>query len=209
MIAYIKGEIVDITEDNLVLEANSIGYNIKISAGTAGLLPGIGEEVKIYTYTYVREDAFLLYGFLTKDDLEIFKKLITVNGIGPKGGLAILSVMSADDLRFAILAGDAKAIAKAPGIGAKTAERVILDLRDKVSIEDSFVGREAAAMKSVLLGKGNGGAGAAAVARNEAVEALTALGYSASEALKAVKQVEITEGMDTEEILKQALKKMF
>lgn len=208
MIAYIKGEIVDITEDNLVLETNCIGYNIKISTGTAGLLPGIGEEVKIYTYTYVREDAFLLYGFLTKDDLEIFKKLITVNGIGPKGGLAILSVMSADDLRFAILAGDAKAIAKAPGIGAKTAERVILDLRDKVSMEDTFVGKEVTTIKGVSAGTGNG-VGAATLARNEAVEALTALGYSASDALKAVKQIEITDDMNTEDILKQALKKMF
>ncbi|HBA70400.1 MAG TPA: Holliday junction branch migration protein RuvA, partial [Lachnospiraceae bacterium] len=143
MIAYMKGKIADISEDNLVLEVNGIGYNIRISSGTAGLLPGIGEEVKIYTYTYVREDAFLLYGFLTRDDLEIFRRLITVNGIGPKGGLAILSVMTADDLRFAILSGDSKAIAKAPGIGKKTAERVILDLRDKVSIEESFVNKEA------------------------------------------------------------------
>ena len=156
---------------------NNIGYNIRISAGTAGLLPGIGETVKIYTYTYVREDAFWLYGFLTKDDLEIFRRLITVNGIGPKGGLAILSVMSADDLRFAILSGDAKAIAKAPGIGAKTAERVILDLRDKVSIEESFIHRQAG-------------------------------GHSPTEALKAVKQVEISEDMDTEEVLKLALKTM-
>ncbi len=203
MIAYIKGEIAEITEDNLVLEANRIGYNIKISTGTAGRLPAVGEEVKIYTYTYVREDAFLLYGFLTKDDLEIFKKLITVNGIGPKGGLAILSVMTADDLRFAVMAGDAKAIAKAPGVGMKTAERVILDLRDKVSMEDTFVHREAA--------QANTDAGEndrAAVARKEAVEALAALGYSSTDALKAVKQVEIAEGMEAEEILKQALKRM-
>ncbi len=203
MIAYIKGEIAEITEDNLVLEANRIGYNIKISTGTAGRLPAVGEEVKIYTYTYVREDAFLLYGFLTKDDLEIFKKLITVNGIGPKGGLAILSVMTADDLRFAVMAGDAKAIAKAPGVGMKTAERVILDLRDKVSMEDAFVHREAA--------QANTDAGEndrAAVARKEAVEALAALGYSSTDALKAVKQVEIAEGMEAEEILKQALKRM-
>ena len=208
MIAYIKGEIADITEDNLVLEVNHIGYNIKISAGTAERLPAVGEEVKIYTYTYVREDAFLLYGFLTKDDLEIFKKLITVNGIGPKGGLAILSVMTADDLRFAILAGDAKAIARAPGVGAKTAERVILDLKDKVSMEDSLIHREAVGQAGGVNGGGND---KAAAARQEAVEALTALGYSASEALKAVKQVEIKEGMETEteDILKQALKRMF
>lgn len=203
MIAYIKGEIAEIAEDNVVVETNHIGYNIKISSGTAQMLPGIGEDVKIYTYTYVREDAFLLYGFLTKDDLEIFKKLITVNGIGPKGGLAVLSVMSADDLRFAILSGDAKAIAKAPGIGSKTAQRVILDLKDKVSIEDTFVNKEAQSVAEGLAG------GTLIQARNEAAEALTALGYSASEALKAVKQVEMTEGMDSEEILKQALKKMF
>lgn len=202
MIAYLKGEIADITEDNLILEANNIGYNIKISSGTAGMLPGIGEEVKIYTYTYVREDAFLLYGFLTKDDLDIFKKLITVNGIGPKGGLAILSVMSADSLRFAIISGDVKEISKAPGIGKKTAERVILDLRDKVSIEDTFVN------KSMGGDLGNVSSGDVNI-KNEAIEALTALGYSASEALKAVKQVTVMEDMDTEDILKQALKKMY
>ena len=207
MIAYIKGEISEITEDNLVLEANRIGYNIKISTGTAGRLPAVGEEVKIYTYTYVREDAFLLYGFLTKDDLEIFKKLITVNGIGPKGGLAILSVMTADDLRFAILAGDARAIAKAPGVGVKTAERVILDLRDKVSIEDSLMNREAVGNAGGMPG-GQAGTDAAAAARQEAAGALTALGYSAAEALKAVKQVGISAEMDAEDILKQALKKM-
>ncbi len=202
MIAYLKGEIADITEDNLILEANNIGYNIKISSGTAGMLPGIGEEVKIYTYTYVREDAFLLYGFLTKDDLDIFKKLITVNGIGPKGGLAILSVMSADSLRFAIISGDVKEISKAPGIGKKTAERVILDLRDKVSIEDTFVNKSMAGdLGDVSSGDTN--------IKNEAIEALTALGYSASEALKAVKQVTVMEDMDTEDILKQALKKMY
>lgn len=207
MIAYIKGEIADIAEDNLVLEANHIGYNIKISARTMSKLPAIGEEVKIYTYTCVREDAFLLYGFLTKDDLEIFKKLITVNGIGPKGGLTILSVMTADDLRFAILAGDAKAIAKAPGVGAKTAERLILDLRDKVSVEDSFVNREAA--RNVGGDVDNANVDTATVARNEAAEALIALGYSATDALKAVKQVEISEDMEAEDILKRALKKMF
>ncbi|NLL75989.1 MAG: Holliday junction branch migration protein RuvA [Clostridiales bacterium] len=204
MIAYLKGEIADIAEDNLILEVNNIGYNIKISSGTAGMLPRIGEEVKIYTYTYVREDAFLLYGFLTKDDLDIFKKLITVNGIGPKGGLAILSVMSAESLRFAIISGDVKEISKAPGIGKKTAERVILDLRDKVSIEDTF--RDKSDMGGIL---GNNSSIGETSARNEAIEALTALGYSSSEALKAVKQIAISEDMDTEDILKQALKKMY
>ncbi len=202
MIAYMKGEIADIAEDNLILEVNNIGYNIRISAGTAGLLPGIGQEVKIYTYTYVKEDAFWLYGFLTRDDLEIFRRLITVNGIGPKGGQAILSTMTADDLRFAILSGDAKAIAKAPGIGVKTAERVILDLRDKVSLEESFMSRGEGQKAVRVTGAETD------TARNEAAEALTALGYSPSEALKAVKRAGVLEGMDTEEILKLALKHM-
>lgn len=199
MYAYLKGEVAEVSEDNLVLEVNHIGYNIKISSSIAALLPSVGEEVKIYTYTLVREDAFLLYGFLTKDDLDIFKKVITVNGIGPKGGLAILSAMTADELRLAIISGDAKAIAKAPGIGVKTAERLILDLKDKVSIEDTFVNSEIRMQtESTALQD----------AKSEAVEALTALGYSASDALKAVKQVVLTENMDVEDILKAALKKM-
>lgn len=202
MYAYLKGTVEEITEDNLVLEVNQIGYNIKVSARTVNSLDGIGSFVKIYTYTLVREDSFNLYGFLTRDDLEIFKKLITVNGIGPKGGLAILSIMSADELRFAIISGDAKAISKAPGVGAKTAERVILDLKDKVSIEDALAPKDTVSIAS-LSGEdiGNG--------KNEAIEALVALGYSASDALRAVKQVTITEDSSVEDILKAALKYIF
>lgn len=199
MFAYLKGEIIDVSEDNLVLEVNHIGYNIKISSAIASALPAVGEEVKIYTYTLVREDAFMLYGFLTKDDLDIFKKVITVNGIGPKGGLAILSAMTADDLRLAIISGDAKAIARAPGIGSKTAERLILDLKDKVSIEDTFVNREIRIQSETQVSQD---------AKSEAAEALTALGYSASEALRAVKQIAFTEDMDAEAVLKAALKKI-
>lgn len=202
MYAYLKGTIEDITEDSLVIEAGQIGYNVKVSARTVNALGGIGSFVKIYTYTLVREDTFSLYGFLTKDDLEIFKKLITVNGIGPKGGLAILSIMSADELRFAILAADAKAIAKAPGVGAKTAERVILDLKDKISIEDAISPGETISALAVA-GEDIGNK------KNEAVEALTALGYSASDALRAVKQVKMTEDIGVEEILKAALKYIF
>lgn len=204
MYAYIKGTLTEITEDAVVVETGGIGYNIRVSTNTADLLPGIGSEVKIYTYTLVREDSFSLYGFLTRDDLDIFKKLITVSGIGPKGGLAILSVMSADALRFAVAAGDAKEIAKAPGVGKKTAERVILDLRDKISIEDTLRN----------LGSTDGRAGgdtglADNMMKREAIEALTALGYSASEAAAAVKKVEISENDTSETILKQALKHMF
>lgn len=202
MIAFVKGTIEDISEENVVIDAGNIGYNVKISTGTAALLPGIGAEVKLYTYTCVREDSFNLFGFLSRDDLAIFKKLITVNGIGPKGGLAILSVMSADNLRFAIMSGDAASIAKAPGIGKKTAERVILDLKDKISLEDTLIHRQMQETPQTL-------GLADQHAANEAVEALVALGYSAADALRAVKGVQAAEDMDVEAILKLALKNMF
>ncbi len=206
MYAYIKGTLEETTEDSVVVEAGGIGYNIKVSTATAELLPGVGNEVKMYTYTLVREDAFALFGFLTRDDLEIFKKLIAVNGIGPKGGLAILSVMSADALRFAVMAGDAKAIAKAPGIGAKTAERVILELRDKISLEDTLKGLGEPAGAS---GNAAGAQGGDNLMKREAIEALVALGYAASDATAAVKKVEVTEDTTSETILKLALKHMF
>jgi Holliday junction DNA helicase RuvA len=208
--AYIKGTLEEITEDNIVVEAGGIGYNVKVSASTVGLLPGLGDEIKIYTYTLVREDTFSLYGFLTRDDLDIFKQLITVNGIGPKGGLAILSVMSADDLRLAIVTGDAKMIAKAPGIGKKTAERVILDLRDKISMEDVLSGGMAVSMEDVSSGAAGGkGTDNANALRKEAIEALTALGYSMSDATAATRKVEITEDTTVEDVLKLALKNIF
>jgi len=209
MIAYIKGILADIKEDGIVVEAGSIGYNIQVSGNVIGMLPGIGSEVKIHTYTHVREDAFLLYGFLTKDDLEIFKKCITVSGIGPKGALAILSVMDADSLRFAIISGDAKAIAKAPGVGARTAERLILELKDKVKIEDTLVGGEIAIGNMAGTASESGANGSINAMKKDAVEALVALGYSSTEALKAVNQIEDLEGMDSEAILKAALKYIF
>ena len=198
MYAYFKGIVAEIEEDNIVLECNHIGYNIKVPASVINDLAGTGAEVKIYTYTSVREDAFVLYGFLTKDDLRMFKQLITVNGIGPKGALGILSVLSASDLRFAILAGDAKAISKAPGVGAKSAERIILELKNKVdfTLEESTSIPVEGGIVSV----------ASSPEKSEAIEAMVALGYSATEALKAVNQIPITEDMDAGSILKQALK---
>ena len=203
MIAYVNGILDDIAEDNAVVDVGGVGYNVKISADTASRLPGTGEPVRLYTYTCVREDAFLLYGFLNRGDLEIFKKLITVNGIGPKGGLAILSVMGADDLRYAILSGDAKAIARAPGIGAKTAQRVILDLKDKLSFDDEMIGREVAATAAENGLKGD------KPQKKEAIEALMSLGYTQSESARAVNAIEGIEEMDSGAVLKAALKKMF
>lgn len=200
MYAYIKGILTDMEAESVVVEAGGIGYNIYTTGQIFDYLPSIGEEIKLYTYLNVREDAMVLYGFLTKDDLRVFKLLIGVNGIGPKGALAILSVMTTDDLRFAVLGDDAKAIAKAPGVGAKTAQRLILELKDKLSIEDAFEQKLAHVeeqAKDTVKGT-----------KNEAVQALVALGYSSSEALKALNGIEITEETDVEDILKSALKNM-
>ncbi len=202
MYSYIKGELVEIIgEDLIVLEAGQIGYNIRIPSQVLDYLPGIGSKVKIYTYLYVREDAHILYGFLSRDDLEVFKLLIGVSGIGPKGALAVLSVMSTDDLRFAILSEDSKAISKAPGVGSKTAQRVIIELKDKLRLEDAFEAKlahkEDSPVRSVVNSK-----------KNEAVEALVSLGYSSSEALKVLSGIAITEESSVEEILKEALKSM-
>lgn len=199
MYAYIKGELAEINIDHIVIETGGIGYQIFIPGQTFEYLPTLGEELKVYTYLYLREDAMILYGFLTKDDLELFKLLISVSGIGPKGGLAILSTLDADDLRFAVLSGDAKAIAKAPGVGGKTAQRVILELKDKMSLEDAFEKKTQHVQEVV-------NAPAAGSVKNDAVLALTALGYSSTESLKAVSRVEITDGMDVEDVLKAALK---
>lgn len=209
MYAYLKGTIEAIEDDNIVLEVNHIGYNVKVPFSVVASLPGIGSNIKIYTYTCVREDAFILYGFLTQDDLRIFKSLITVSGIGPKGALGILSIMDADALRFAILAGDAKAISKAPGIGAKSAERIIIDLKDKMSIiseEDALKGATSISKTGRKNNQENSFEQADIEARNDAIEALVALGYSASDALRAIKGLGDLSGMDSEAILKAALK---
>lgn len=201
MYSYIKGILTDVEENLVVLEAGGIGYNIYTTAQTFDYLPSVGEELKLYTYLNVREDAMLLYGFLTKDDLKVFKLLLGVSGIGPKGALAILGVMSTDDLRFAVLADDAKAIAKAPGIGAKTAQRLILELKDKLSLEEAFEQKLANEVTKKAPNQLTG-------IKNDAVQALVALGYSSSDALKTVNTVEITEDSDVEDVLKAALKNM-
>ena len=188
MIAFVQGEIADITEDTVVLSVNGFGINVHISGRVAAELPGIGEKVKLHTYTLVREDAFLLYGFLHKNDLELFKKCITVNG------------MDADALRYAILSKDAKAIAKAPGIGQKTAERLILDLKDKVSYDDTMISMEVSE---------HAGGAVQSEAVKETIEALVALGYGQTESMQAVGKIPNAEEKDSGALLKEALKYLF
>lgn len=203
MISYIKGELADVTEQSIVLECAGIGYEIAVPVSTLTELPTVGNEVKIHTYLYVREDAVNLYGFLTKEDLYVFKLLIGVNGIGPKGALGILSAITPDELRFAILADDVKTIAKAPGIGSKTAQKLIIELRDKLKLSDVFEQSLAAKAKGIEAVETAG-----QDIRSEAVQALASLGYSLSEATKAVGKVEITADTTVEQLLKDALKKI-
>lgn len=202
MIAFIQGELCEVGQDTIIVACQGIGYEIQVPVSVAQSLPDSGSRVKIYTYTYVREDALGLFGFLTRDDLTVFKLLITVNGVGPKAALAILSSMTADELRFAILAEDAKAISKAPGIGPKTAKRMIIELKDKLDLE-SMIDNHG---DSSTYAAGN--AEAAASVRDEVIMALTALGYSNTEAVRAVRAVSGADEMDSETLLKQALKKI-
>lgn len=200
MFSYIKGPLVELWEDMVVVEAGGIGFNIRVPLSVLDCLPRIGEEVRIYTSFQVREDAMTLYGFLTRQDLQMFNQLLGVNGIGPKAALGILSALQPDDLRLAIISEDAKAIARAPGIGPKTAKRLILDLKDRIRMEDVLpAGFEAP-------GSGSAGVPGLEGVGKEAIEALVALGYSMAEAAKAVRQVEITDGMTPEEVLKASLK---
>ena len=201
MISYLKGELTEIRENYIVVEVGNIGYEVAVAASTIMELPSIRSTIKLYTYLHVREDILGLFGFLSKDDLEVFKLLITVNGIGPKGALGVLSAISADELRFAVLAEDVKAISKAPGIGTKTASKLILELKDKFKLETAFEQR------LIKQSEMTGSMGIFSK-KEEAVQALAVLGYSSTEALKAVNQIEITEDMTSESILKLCLKKM-
>jgi len=198
VISYVKGALAEKSGDRIVVEAGPVGLGIYVPLSVLEVLPPLGEEVKIYTYLQVREDDLSLYGFLNRQDLDMFRRLIGVNGIGPKGALGILSALSPDDLRLAILTGDAKAISKAPGVGAKTAQRIILDLKDKVSAEEMLASvADTEERTSVPLMQEAG---------REAATALVALGYSNLEASKAVKNVQITEDMDAEAVLRASLK---
>lgn len=199
MISYIKGPLVEKMEDAVVVEAGNIGYHILVPTSTLEALPAIGEEVKMFTHFQVREDAMVLFGFLNRQDLEIFRRLLGVNGVGPKSALGVLSALRPDEFRMAVISSDAKLISKAPGIGSKTAQRIILDLKDKISTEDILLSvSDAPAAAGDFGGVGEVG--------REAIEALTALGYSGSEAARAVKKVAVTDKMTAEDVLKGALK---
>ncbi len=201
MISYIKGEIIYNGGDTLVVENNGIGYEVTVPAFSAQKLCSQKGIVTVYTYMSVREDGISLFGFASREEKAIYEKLISVSGIGPKAAVSILGAMTPSQLITAIVSSDAAAIARAPGIGKKTAQRVILDLKDKISSTDLAGvfedGEETAMLDTVSAGDD----------RSEAAEALIALGYTRSEAIKAVSRV-YNDSMDVQKILSAALREL-
>ena len=196
MISYIRGELVALEEDKVIVDVGGVGYGIFMSGQAMGQLPPVGSKVKIHTYLNVKEDVMQLYGFLNRDALSVFKLLIGVSGIGPKGGLGILAQLTPDELRFAVMSKDIKAISAAPGIGKKTAEKLIVELKDKDVLDHQVEAANGAAEDTVN----------AQGLQADAVQALTALGYGSTEALQAVRKVEMDESTTVEDLLKGALK---
>lgn len=204
MISFLRGTISWVEEEKVVLDVGDLGYGVFMSGRALASLPSNGTEVLIYTYLSVREDAMQLYGFLSRDELAVFKLAISVSGIGPKGALGLLSSLSPDDLRFAVASKDVKAISAAPGIGKKTAEKLIVELKDKLKLEDALEHTGGLAQRELEAGDSK----LVSSIQKEAVEALCALGYGNTEALKAVRQVEIGEDTTVEDALKLSLKFM-
>jgi len=199
MFAYIRGTLTDIDESVVIIENNGIGYGVNTSMNTIRQLPALGSEVKLNTKLIPKEDSLTLYGFYDKEELKTFELLLCVSGIGPKGALAILSTMTVSDIQFAVAGGDSKAFAAAPGVGKKTAERVIIDLKDKVDLVGAFEAKISAGVSK---------AAPVISVKEEVLEALVALGYSPSNAARALDKMTITESTTAETLLSDTLKQM-
>lgn len=205
MIRYLSGILAEVGEAEIVVEVEGIGYAVNVPVSMMELLPDLGEEIKVYTYFSVREDAMQLFGFLNREDLQMYRLLISVNGIGPKAGLGIMGTLTGEDLRYAVMSEDAKTIAKAPGIGPKTAKKVILELKDKIDLEEmvaSAVGQDSPGAAGAARRAGTEDQGVV----QDAIEALVVLGYPKTDAARAVRSVELAEDLTVEELLKKSLK---
>lgn len=195
MISYISGELKYVSGEYIIVDNCGIGYNIAVSAKTAERLPQTGEMVCIYTYMSVSESGIALYGFYSREELELFNLLISVSGIGPKGALGILGAVSPPQFIMAVLTDDVKVLSSAPGIGKKTAQRLVLELKDKL---DSSSAIDYSTPNNTYFAGSSG-------EKDEAVEALTVLGFNKAEATGAVAAV-YTDGMSAEKTVSMALK---
>lgn len=197
MISYLRGTLIENTIEYTVLEVGGIGYKVLTPATVALSLNQTGSEIKLFTYLHVREDILQLYGFLQKEDLSSFELLLSVSGIGPKGALAILSFLSSERLYSAILNEDIGLLSKVPGIGKKTAQRMVLELKDKVkklSTGTEVAGKEVPSLCEEF--------------EDDAIEALIALGYQRNEAVKAVGKAKGLEYKNSQDLIKGALKEL-
>lgn len=196
MISYIKGSFEYIGEGFVIIENNSIGYNIQVTASTQAKLSKIKNEVKVFTYMNVKEDEISLFGFLSMEELKMFSLLITVSGVGPKGALSLLDALSPYKIALAIITSDIKVLSSGQGIGKKIAQRIALELKDKVNSEDAMDLPNVDVIENENADNSDA---------NEAVEALIALGFGKGEAVKAVSSI-YTEGMDSSKAISLALK---
>lgn len=195
MIAFVNGTVAYIEETSAVIDVNGVGYRVYMSPMNLGKLI-IGETVRIHTYLRVAEDIMDLYGFMSAEELSMFKMIISVNGAGPKAGLAVLSVVSPAQFALAVVTDDIKTITRAQGVGPKLAQKIVLDLKDKLKNTDMLAGGESVSASDMSYSPAGGG--------NDAVEALMVLGYTQGEALRAVSSVK-GENLSTEETIRQAL----
>ena len=197
MIAYINGSLEGVMKEQIVVEAYGVGYLIKVPQTVIQNLPNLHEKVKIYTHQYVREDEISLFGFTTWEELNVFELLITISGIGPKAALSILSYLTVDEFKIAIMSQDAKALTKAQGIGLKGAQRILIELKDKITLsyEEEETGLDVKASSTHSDGV------------NDAIMAMVSLGYSNTEAFRAVNAVKDKENLSVDALIKEALKK--
>jgi len=202
MIAYIKGPLAYIQDQSVIVDANGVGYLINVSTSTLSRLPARGAEVQLFTYMQSTESGQSLHGFLTQEEIRLFTLLISVSGIGPKVASGILSTMSPSQVVIAIVADDAAALSKAPGVGKKTAQRVLLELRDKIKTADSWDDKESSPQGFTSLS----GPGTRSE-KQDAMDALLALGYGRAEAMQVVLEV-AEENMGADEIIRLSLRKL-
>lgn len=200
MLAYITGTLEEVQEDSVVIDNQGIGYHIFISAMDLNQLPGLGQKIKLHLHMISREDDISLYGFYSQEALHLFRLLISVSGIGPKAGMAVLSALSVNELQMAVVSGDVKALTKANGVGTKGAQRIIVELKDRIDLDSMLAPQQDAAGSGSIPGNSD--------TISAAAMALTSLGYSQMEAMQAIRRVEQSEHMTEEELLKAALKKI-
>lgn len=203
MIAMVQGTMVEKSEGEAVLmTAGGLGLRLQCSMNTLSALPGAGQECTLYSYLNVREDAMELFGFLKRDERDMFRRLISVSGIGPKSALFVLGSMPLSDLRLAILTGDVNTLSRAPGVGKKTAQRISLELKDKLAQEALSSGMSMDELSYMDVVEAP-----ATDALGEAMQALKALGYSPQEAAAALKDVK-GKADTADELIKLALRQM-